>query len=336
MFGSTIGAARAVASTADGEIVVAGHAMHDFALVRLTATARSTPSFGDGGKVVTAVSATNWDEAKGLALEADGKIVVGGWAYEGNSSSGNFALVRYDDDGELDGGFGDAGIVITEVAAPQRRDEAAAVLLQSDERVPTVRVLLAGCARRATATSRSPASGAGARASRAPNRNRITPALGYLPAPAFDYCVMNLLSSLTRPTLRRLSMMLIAIAPALANPLTTSPGRRLPVIVGAVFVEVAGADGKAEDLARFGGIQDSLGPDSANLREAPIAAWVAIEDGGHSAGDKAGPDSGVSPIAPATRSARPSLLKSALVNACPKRSWAAELPTTPLTPCRHS
>ena len=61
-------------------------------------------------------------------------------------TSGNFALVRYTEAGELDETFGDAGIVITEVSAPMRRDEGSAVLLQSDERVPTVRVLLAGSA----------------------------------------------------------------------------------------------------------------------------------------------------------------------------------------------
>jgi hypothetical protein len=93
---------------------------------------------------VTAVSRDNWDEARGLALDADDKLLVGGWAYEGNGTSGNFALVRYSASGKLDEKFGNHGIVITEVAAPQKRDEAAAVCLQSDERVPTVRVLLAG------------------------------------------------------------------------------------------------------------------------------------------------------------------------------------------------
>jgi hypothetical protein len=65
-------------------------------------------------------------------------------AYEGIGTRGNFALVRYASDGTLDPEFGDVSMVITEVAAPQHRDEAAAVLLHSDERVPALRVIMAG------------------------------------------------------------------------------------------------------------------------------------------------------------------------------------------------
>lgn len=146
MVGSTIGTARAIAPTANGEIVLAGHHTHDFTVVRLLEDGSPDVSFGEAGVAITKVSETNWDEAKGLALEADGKIVVGGWVYEGVGTSGNFALVRYTEDGGLDTEFGEGGIVVTEMSAPQRRDEGSAVLLQSDERVPAVRVLLAGSA----------------------------------------------------------------------------------------------------------------------------------------------------------------------------------------------
>jgi uncharacterized delta-60 repeat protein len=144
--GSTIGAAQAVAIDGENRVVVAGHDMNDFALVRLTTDGEPDASFGDEGRVLTRLSEDNWDRAQGLAIEADGKLVAGGWVYEGASSAGNFALVRYDADGELDPVFGDEGVVITEVVGPMKRDEASAVLLQSDERVPTVRVLLAGWA----------------------------------------------------------------------------------------------------------------------------------------------------------------------------------------------
>jgi uncharacterized delta-60 repeat protein len=146
MFGSSIGTARAIGTTEAGEIVIAGHSNHDFALVRLSAAGVLDAKFGDKGKVTTALSKDNWDEVNGMVLEDGGKIVVGGWVYEGSSSNGNFAVVRYTADGALDASFGEGGEVVTEVSAPQRRDEAAAVLLQTDERVPTVRVLLAGSA----------------------------------------------------------------------------------------------------------------------------------------------------------------------------------------------
>jgi uncharacterized delta-60 repeat protein len=146
VWGTPMGAARALGVAPDGKLVVAGHSMHDFAVVKLSAGGELDQDFGDKGKVLTKVSTTNDDEAQSLAIEADGKLVVGGWVYEENSTSGNFALVRYDAKGALDTTFGSTGIVITEVAASKKSDIASAVLLQSDERVPTTRVLLAGYA----------------------------------------------------------------------------------------------------------------------------------------------------------------------------------------------
>ncbi len=146
VFGSVIGAARAVTVTADNQLLVAGNNNHDFSLIRLTESGALDARFGEGGKVVTAVSEDNWDEAQSIAVDADGKIVVGGWAYEGNSSSGNFALVRYTEEGELDAEFGEEGLVITQVASTTKNDLGNAVLLQADERIPSVRVLMAGSA----------------------------------------------------------------------------------------------------------------------------------------------------------------------------------------------
>jgi uncharacterized delta-60 repeat protein len=147
LMGSTIGAARAVRITADDKIVLAGHVSHDFALVRLGAGGQLDTGFGapaTPGRVVTAVQTSNWDEAQGLAIEGDGKIVVAGWAYEANSSAGNFAVLRYQADGQLDPTFGGTGMVITPVAEGTRADQGSAVLLQTDDRIPAVRVLVAG------------------------------------------------------------------------------------------------------------------------------------------------------------------------------------------------
>jgi uncharacterized delta-60 repeat protein len=142
--GSVIGAARSVRLAADGKILVAGHSMHDFALARFSADGELDATFGDEGRVIAPISTTNWDEAQGLAIEADGKIVIGGWTYEGNGSSGNFALARFEKDGAADETFGDGGVVVTPVGTNARNDVANAVLLASDDRIPAVRVLLAG------------------------------------------------------------------------------------------------------------------------------------------------------------------------------------------------
>lgn len=145
-FESAIGAARAVAVDANGNIVVAGHRGHHFALVRLDPAGVLDETFGDKGKVITAVSPENWDEAQAVAIEDDGKIVVGGWANEGAGTSANFALARYDATGKLDPVFGGTGIVISEIATKGKNDTANAIVLQSDERVPTTRVLVSGFA----------------------------------------------------------------------------------------------------------------------------------------------------------------------------------------------
>ncbi len=128
------------------DVTIAGHSHHDVALVQLTEEGTLDPFFGTGGKIVTALSATNWDEAQAITVDTAGKLVVAGWVYEGNSSSGNFAVMRYLTDGTLDPQFAGTGIVITPVAAGTKADQATAVAIQIDDRVPTHRVITAGYA----------------------------------------------------------------------------------------------------------------------------------------------------------------------------------------------
>jgi len=143
VFGTSIGSAYAVAAQADGKLVVAGHAGHDFALLRLDGAGAPDGGFGTGGKVVVQISATNWDEATAVAVQPDGRIVAGGWVYAGNSSAGDFAVLRLLEDGTPDGSFGTAGRVVTPVAGA-KSDSAHALALQPDPRVPSTRILLAG------------------------------------------------------------------------------------------------------------------------------------------------------------------------------------------------
>ena len=146
LFGSTIGAARAITVTPSGAIAVAGHAQHDVALAQLTSAGALDPFFGSGGKLTTRVSTTNFDEAQAIAVDTGGKLLVAGWVYEGASSAGNFVLLRYLTDGQRDPSFGNAGLVITPVAAGSKADQAMAIAIQDDDRVPTHRVITAGFA----------------------------------------------------------------------------------------------------------------------------------------------------------------------------------------------
>ncbi len=118
--------AYAIAVDDDGKIVVAGSSgsegKNDFAVVRYTTDGELDEDFGDGGKVLTSFTDDS-DSAYALTLQADGKIVVGGEANFGTSATGqDFALARYNTDGSLDDGFGEAGLTTLALASDAGRD----------------------------------------------------------------------------------------------------------------------------------------------------------------------------------------------------------------------
>ncbi|MBN3943305.1 DUF4347 domain-containing protein [Nostoc sp. NMS9] len=85
-------------------------------------------TFGVGGKVITDIGGS--DTAYGVAIQADGKIVVVGETY---NSNGNFAVVRYNPDGSLDSSFGTSGKAIADFA--NQTDRAYSVTIQSDGKI---------------------------------------------------------------------------------------------------------------------------------------------------------------------------------------------------------
>ena len=111
--------ATGVALQKDGKIVVAGYAVknsgtgYDFACVRYNTDGKVDQSFGDGGKVMTSVGQGD-GKANAVAVQSDGKIIVAGSAYVGDSE---FAVVRYDASGKLDTSFNAAGSVLTTVGS---------------------------------------------------------------------------------------------------------------------------------------------------------------------------------------------------------------------------
>jgi uncharacterized delta-60 repeat protein len=137
---------EAVALQSDGKIVVAGFGYQagtdfDFALARYDSDGTLDTSFGSDGKVTTDFSGRR-DEARAMALQSDGKIVVAGWSNQVGSGD-DFALARYNSDGSLDDGtaadstpadsFGSLGKVTTDFSA--YNDLAYAVALQSDGKI---------------------------------------------------------------------------------------------------------------------------------------------------------------------------------------------------------
>jgi uncharacterized delta-60 repeat protein len=94
--GSVQDGAAALARQPDGKLVAAGLSYNgstdDFALARYNPDGSLDPAFGSGGKLTTAIGSGK-DEAYGLALQPDGKLVAAGSSY--NGSKNVFALVRY-------------------------------------------------------------------------------------------------------------------------------------------------------------------------------------------------------------------------------------------------
>lgn len=131
--------AHAVALQADGKIIVAGEAAVDsgqttffrFALVRLNANGSLDAAFGEGGKVITAITNDGLSKIYDVAIQTDGKILAAGSSDV--QSFGDTAVVRYNTNGTLDAGFGTGGIVTTRVGTIASAGEA--VLLQANGKI---------------------------------------------------------------------------------------------------------------------------------------------------------------------------------------------------------
>lgn len=128
--------ARAVAIQSDGKIVVAGYSFlggadYDFAVVRYNADGTLDTSFDTDGKVTTAISSADEDQAYAIAIQSDGKIVVAG--YTRDISTYSFAVVRYNSDGSLDNSFDSDGIVVTVIGGII--DVAYSIAIQSDGKI---------------------------------------------------------------------------------------------------------------------------------------------------------------------------------------------------------
>jgi uncharacterized delta-60 repeat protein len=130
--------ASSMALQADGKILVAGYAFNgsnnDFALVRYNTNGNLDTSFNASGKVITAFGSGE-DRVNGIALQADGKILLAGYTY--NGSNNDFALARYNTNGSLDTTFGTNGKVSTEIGTAS--DIATSISIQPDGKI-----LLAG------------------------------------------------------------------------------------------------------------------------------------------------------------------------------------------------
>jgi uncharacterized delta-60 repeat protein len=127
-FGGFDGAAD-VAIQPDGKIVAVGSATGgNFALARYNPDGSLDTSFDGDGKVTTDFGTS--DQAFGVAIHPDGKIVAAGSAH-----GEDFVLARYNRDGSLDTSFGVDGKVTTDFGGGVVGGGASAVAIQPNGKI---------------------------------------------------------------------------------------------------------------------------------------------------------------------------------------------------------
>ena len=138
---STSDRANAVAIQSDGKIIVAGTSGQDFALVRYNTDGTLDTTFDTDGKVTTNTDSLGGSfgtaEGTSVAIQTDGKIVVGGSIKQGDPRK--FALVRYNADGSLDTSFDSDGFATAQFEPGGLADEEIkAIAIQSDGKIVAV------------------------------------------------------------------------------------------------------------------------------------------------------------------------------------------------------
>jgi uncharacterized delta-60 repeat protein len=136
--------ASAIAVQADGKIVLAGSASRnftnnfDFAVARLNANGSLDAAFGTGGKQTVAFDqgVQNLDQASAVAVQADGKILVAGFASQAVIGDLDFGVARLNPDGSLDTAFdADGKQTVAFNLGGINEDRASAVAVQADGKV---------------------------------------------------------------------------------------------------------------------------------------------------------------------------------------------------------
>ncbi len=124
---------HALTLQSDGKIVVAGHSNNadkDFAVARYHADGTLDATFAGDGTIATPVGPGD-DEGASVAVQDDGKIIVGGRSRFG--SNWNFSLTRFNADGSLDTTFDADGIVVTDLGSSS--DAIVATSIQADGKI---------------------------------------------------------------------------------------------------------------------------------------------------------------------------------------------------------
>jgi uncharacterized delta-60 repeat protein len=108
-------------------IFVAGTGNQDSVVMRLDSSGSLDASFGTAG-IATVATGSPFEAVNDMQIQADGKLVVVGNAY--NGSNNNVSVFRLNTDGTLDGTFGTGGTLTTAIGPGT--DSASAVAVDND------------------------------------------------------------------------------------------------------------------------------------------------------------------------------------------------------------
>ncbi|MBI5936102.1 MAG: hypothetical protein HY867_20550 [Chloroflexi bacterium] len=116
-FGGVAHTGLDVAVQSDGKVVAVGEKFtsigRDFAIARYNTDGSLDTTFSGDGRQVVNVGVL--DQPFGVAIQTDGRIVVGGETCDINILSCDVALIRLNSDGSLDASFSGDGKVVTDV-----------------------------------------------------------------------------------------------------------------------------------------------------------------------------------------------------------------------------
>ena len=122
----------------DGKIVVAGAGEHqgtptnqDMIAARYNSDGTHDSTFGNNGHALVDFGA-DYEEAKSVAIQPDGKIVIGGYSIQ-TGPGYEWALARFNSNGTLDPTFGTAGKSLTDF--PTDYDMLTSLKLLGDGRI---------------------------------------------------------------------------------------------------------------------------------------------------------------------------------------------------------
>jgi uncharacterized delta-60 repeat protein len=124
------GGERGMAIQPDGKIVMAGYTSLGILVMRYLPDGTPDPTFGGGDGAVALLHPSVVTRATDVAIQADGRIVVAGWADTGPA---DYMLARLTPSGYLDPSFGSGGWVLTDFS--DDTDQAYSVVIQSDGKI---------------------------------------------------------------------------------------------------------------------------------------------------------------------------------------------------------